>query len=68
MNENAYILREKCRICTKCTKITIKQFQNCKIVAKNIFIKYPKNMFFMLGENFNWQRTAVALYCNRENV
>ncbi len=41
MNEKAYKMREKSENCTNCTKIAIKQFQNCKNVAKNIFIKYP---------------------------
>lgn len=41
MNENAYKIGKKEMLYTYCTKIAIKQFQFCKIVAKNIFIKYP---------------------------
>lgn len=68
MNGSDYILNEKRYNCTKCIKKSIKQFQFCKIIAKNIFIKYPKNMFFMLGQNFDWQRTEIALSRNSENV
>ncbi len=61
MNENAYNICEKYQFYAKCTKLLIKQFQFCENVAKNIFIKYPKNMFFMLEKNFSRQRTEIAL-------
>lgn len=40
MNESDYILNKKYQFCKKCTKIAIKQFQFCRNIAKNIFIKY----------------------------
>lgn len=41
INESDYIADKKYQFCERCTKITIKQFQFCKNIAKNIFIKYP---------------------------
>lgn len=40
MNESDYTFDKKHQFCIYCTKITIKQFQICKNIAKNSFIQY----------------------------
>ena len=56
MKKNVANIYEKRFKCAKCTKIIIKQFQICKIIAKNVFISYSikcvlKSKTVFLDEN-----------------